>query len=577
MTKPASAALLAFLTFALAVPLPADEGSLDEAALIRRLDELAAKHPGAVELREIGRSRGDLPIRLAVLATPGERAKDERPALLVVAGLDGSHLLGTELALSLAESLAASTDEKVLALLSGRTVYVIPRGNPDGAARFLASPASGESGNDRAIDDDRDGLSNEDPPRDLDGDGHITSMRILDPEGDQAPLAEEPALLFPANRSRGERPTYKVYREGLDSDGDGEIAEDGENGVNIGVQFPHRFGELDDGAGTHAAMEPEARALLDFVLAHPTIALALTLGLDDSLVADPKSGAPEAGKPAILVDPEDLPYYQELGKLYRERTGLSGKPREVPGGTFQEWAYFQFGIFSLSARGWFVPSGEKPAEEVKEEGKKEGEGEKKEGEGEKKEGDGKEEKKEEPDEARKAELARLALARKWERGFREWTPFEHPTLGAIEIGGFVPGFDTNPPTTEVAGIVEKHAWLGPHLLGLLPDVHLADVAIREAGPGLWSVSAAVTNRGYLPLATAQGRRASRPDPVVVRLAGEFELAGSRPEGYRQFVVWDLPGSGGRKEFEWLVSGTKSLAVELSSRRGFSQRVELEVR
>lgn len=572
--KPARVARFVILALAAAALSRADETYLDETALARRLEELSAKHPDAVELREIGRSRGDRPIRLVVIAVPGEREKDERPALLVVAGLDGSHLLGTELALGLTESLAESTDETVRRLLSTRTVYVLPRGNPDGATRFLANPATGESGNGRAIDDDRDGRANEDPPRDLNGDGAVTTIRVRDPEGDRAPLADEPALLFPANRAKGERPVYRVYPEGLDSDGDGEVAEDGSDGVDLGIQFPHRFTALSDRAGTHAAMEPEARALLDFVLAHPTIALALTFGLDDGLVADPKSGSPEAGQTALLVDPEDLPYYQELGKLYRERTGATGKPREIPGGTFAEWAYFQFGVLSLSARGWFAPQEEKPAEGER---KEEGGGGKKEGEEEKKEGGQEEAKKEEPDEARKTELARLALARKWGRGFREWTPFEHPTLGAVEIGGFIPGFDVNPPAAEVAGVVEKHAWLGPHLLGLLPDVRLTDVSVREAAPGTFEVMAAVTNSGYLPLASAQGRRANRPGPVVIRLAGEFELAGSRPDGYRQSIVWDLPGSAGRKEFVWLARGAESLAVELSSRRGFSERVELEVK
>ena len=41
-------------------------------------------------------------------------------------------------------------------------------------------------------------------------------------------------------------------------------------------------------------------------------------------------------------------------------------------------------------------------------------------------------------------------ARRW-TGSSTWTPFKHPTLGDVEIGGFKPYVTVNPPAAKIAG------------------------------------------------------------------------------------------------------------------------------
>ncbi len=60
-------------------------------------------------------------------------------------------------------------------------------------ANSTNSPRSGQ----RDVDDDRDGLVNEDSFADLNGDVHITQMRIRDPNGRYKPHPKFPNLMVP--------------------------------------------------------------------------------------------------------------------------------------------------------------------------------------------------------------------------------------------------------------------------------------------------------------------------------------------------------------------------------------------
>ncbi len=498
-----------------------------------RLAQLAAAHPDAVELREIGRTFGGRPIRLAVIGRAGEFAPDDRPALLVVAGLEGS-AFSTRLALATIEHLAGARGE-VADLLTRRTVYVVPDASPDASARRTR-------GNARPVDEDRDGRADEDPPADLDGDGQVVWIRVPDAKGEWRASDEDPRLLVKADRKKGERGTYALHPEGLDADDDGAVAEDGTAGVDVDRNFPHRHDEASDEAGLFAASEPETRALADFVIGHPNVAASLVFGLDDDLLKAPAAEATPGGA-TTKIDPDDLPFFERAGELYREIAGVQGAPRETPGGTFFEWAYHHRGLLSLAARGWYPLQ---PPEGAKEE------------------------------KPPSDDLRRLRLAEALGRGFVEWHPFDHPTFGKVEIGGFVDGFELEPAEEAAARIATSHAPYAARVLGLLPDVHLADVQVRQLADGLHEVKASLVGDGRLPLSLAQGRRSRRPGPVVLKLEGDYELAGGRPDGYAQSVVWDLGGSGGRIDYVWLVRNARRLAVSLDSRRGFRGRKELEL-
>ncbi|MEQ1894670.1 MAG: hypothetical protein ABL998_19180, partial [Planctomycetota bacterium] len=145
--------------------------------------------------------------------------------------------------------------------------------------------------------------------------------------------------------------------------------------------------------------------------------------------------------------------------------------------------------------------------------------------------------------------------------FTPWTAFEHPELGAVEIGGLAPFARLEPPAEESGEIATKHFDWFVTLGELVPRVTLSECTREKLGDGLWRVTAVLQNDAYLPLLTRSARRTEtlRPAKVALVLPSAAKLVAGNP----QELCSELPGTGGRKEYEWLVSGPD--AMELAVR------------
>jgi hypothetical protein len=263
----------------------------DQAALTAALKALAAGPNTVARLASIGKSRGGRNIWALEIANPGAVAPDKRPALLIAAGFEGDHLVGTEIALAVAEFLAknAASDAAAKDRLSSSTIYVIPRVNPDGAEGFFAPLKTGRRTNATPRDDDNDGRVDEDGPEDLNGDGLITVMRVKTPGGDFMIDPDEPRLMKRADPKKGETGAFRLFTEGTDNDGDGFVNEDPPGGVDINRNFAHEYPYNKAEAGPHMVSEAESRALMDWVIAHRNIGAILTFGESDNLIVAPTS------------------------------------------------------------------------------------------------------------------------------------------------------------------------------------------------------------------------------------------------------------------------------------------------
>jgi hypothetical protein len=523
----------------------------DEGALATALADLAASRADAVSLGSIGASRGGRPIHLLEVAAPGRVPPGERPAILLVAGLDGGHLVGTEVAIEAVKALLAAPpeDEAIRRLLEEKTLYVVPRANPDGAAARFESPLRERAGNGRPRDDDRDGRVDEDGPNDLDGDGVLVRMRVPDPEGTFVADEVDPRLLREADALKGERGTWKVMDEGTDDDDDGEANEDPPGDARPHLNFPHGFAEHSADGGAHAASEIEARALLDFCLSHPNLAAVLAWGPQDNLVETPAEGDTEKGvgageegfpfggtAPVTKLLADDLPIVREIGERYREITGSKAKGEAaVAGGTFSGWSYFHRGIPSFAATLWTPPldtgTETKPAQPDSKPASKR---------------DSKEEKELE-EERKRLRWNDEALGGE---GFVAWHEVAHPEHGTVEVGGWRPFVRRNPPPSEIAPLGEPQARFLAALGDSLPAVRLAEVKVEPRGEGVYAIEASVENVGRFPTATAMARRNRALPPVRVRIdLGERArlLAGER----QTLVPW-LRGGGGRETVRWVV-------------------------
>jgi Zinc carboxypeptidase len=554
----------------------------DNATLEKDLKSLGKRRRDLVRLQAVAESREGRKVWLAELGRGKEEDRRQRPALLLVAGIEGHDLAGTALATAWMRHLVEqdATNETVRHLLDTTTVYVFPRLNPDAAVSFFKKPRAETSVNSRPVDEDHDGLTDEDGPEDLDGDGLITWMRVEDAEGEYILDETDPRILIKADRTKGEKGRWKLMMEGLDNDKDEAWNEDGPGGVNFNRNFPYDYPFFAPEAGRHQVSETETRALADFIVNHPNVGLAFTYGAADNLTQTPKGEGGRKRPPTALQD-EDLPYYRELGKAWREALGLK---KELTGakepGTFSDWIYFDRGRLSLAARPWTpalqleLAKNDKPKEDQENKEAK--------GEGKSKitpdhrEADQKdqatpdkpEEKKESapkkpaPDQRGEEERAFL----KWidqnaPEAFVPWKRFDHPDFPGrkVEVGGFAPYAKSNPPESALRPLAERQSVFLTGLLGKLPRVGIRKVELKHLGESVFDLKVDIENTGYLPTALSQGETAREvfPTRLVLDVENEAILSGSK-----RVMLGAIPGSGGSRNARWIFLAPKKSQVDL---------------
>jgi hypothetical protein len=555
----------------------------DNENLAGQLRRIAEAHPALARVQPFAKSQGGSDVWLLELGSGDAAARAARPALLVVAGIEGNDLAGPAIATAWAGQLlqATDTDAKLRQLLDTATVYLLPRLNADAAQRFFARPRIESATSNRPVDDDHDGLTDEDGPDDLNGDGLITQMRVEDPEGEYIPDPAEPRLLIKADRSKGETGRWRLLSEGRDDDKDGEFNEDGPGGVNFNRNFPFNYKFFAPDAGIHQVSEVETRALADFVIARTNIAAVFTFGAADNLSQTPKgddkSEKPEGvgdqhhggRKPPAGIHNDDLPFYRELGKGWRDALGLKKELTAASEpGTFSDWMYFHRGRLSLATRAW-SPALQAEIERVRQEATPKDEKKESEAKPDKAEKSADTKPKTEPDKRNEEERAFL----KWidanaPEAFVAWKPFDHPDLPGkkVEIGGFAPFATSNPPAKLLDELAARHGKFLTGLLGRFPRVTLRKSGAKHLGEGVYELTVQIENGGYLPTSLAQGvlTREVLPTRAVLKLEDRQILSGQRIT-----LLGPIEGSGGSKELRWVVHArdAKTIGLEIISNLG----------
>ncbi len=624
------------------VPASARYHTYDE--LTAELRALAKSHANLVRLVDLGRSHEGRSVWAVELANAGGSATptDARPALFVAANFEGDQIIGSEIALHLAGHLATAyaTSAEVKRVLDDYAVYIVPRVNPDGAERMFDKVKSFRRTNARATDADNDGRVDEDGPDDLNGDGFISLMRVRDQKGPYMLHRDDPRLLARADASRGEAGGWSVYWEGADNDGDGFLNEDGPGGVDLNRNFQHRYPYYTPDAGPHMVSEPEARAVMDYILERRNVAAMLTFGASDNLITAPTrqgalgspnvvdllafadqslAGARQVGQfaggagpdapgggrgggggapqtrppgqqaprpPATTIDGNDVEYFRTVSDRYRALTGIGAAPvTRTPAGAFFEYGYYQFGVPSFSTPGWGLepaPAGQPgasggdapqdaPSPPVAEPAPQAGRGGRRGGGPAAPPGRGRQGG---PavsapggDVAAGSAAFDRRLVQALSDGFLAWTPFTHPTLGAVEIGGFKPSAIVNPAAGRIDALGKSHAEFAIYLTSLFPKIGVADFTADPLGAGLYRVRAEVVNTGYLPTASAHGVTSRSVAPVMVQLdvAPEAIVSGDPKTNF----IATLAGSGRRQDYQWIVRAKpgQPLAVTAVSQKG----------
>ena len=174
------------------------------------------------------------------------------------------------------------------------------------------------------------------------------------------------------------------------------------------------------------------------------------------------------------------------------------------------------------------------------------------------------------------ELARLAFSdSKIEgKGFVNWKPYNHPTLGEVGIGGFVPFSDNTPPYPMVDSLLDLHLSFIFELVKKLPILQISGAKAIDKGSGVYQVEVWIENKGYLPFPTAMGKRNKIPAPAVITIEGSgIEFL----SGIKRTPLHDLAGNKSVK-LTWLVkAGRKgTLTINLISKQAGSDSKQINI-
>ena len=313
---------VAFISAAIAGK-PAIEGYSDFAALTMELTELAKSD--VCDVKSLAKSPGG---RDVWLVTVGRGDIDKKPAILVIGSVEAPHLVGSELAARVTRDLlkrSGGNDQAGRELLDRVTFYIIPRPNPDGSEAFFVQPMQERAGNARKTDDDRDHVTGEDPADDLNNDGLITMMRIVDPAGKHRPHPDDARVMVEANAKKNERGEYSLYTEGRDDDHDESFNEDGAGGVSFNRNFTFKYPVFKTGAGSNQVSEPETRTVAEFAYDHPNVAAVFCFTPEDNLMHPWKAGN-ESGRIRTSIQSADADLVNYIAEKYREIHGGKDAP-----------------------------------------------------------------------------------------------------------------------------------------------------------------------------------------------------------------------------------------------------------
>jgi hypothetical protein len=567
--------------------------------VISILNKWAKDYPNLVDIYSVGKSFEGRDIWQITITNKATGKDTDKPAMFVEGNRHSGEVTAAECALWIGWTVLSGygKDPEITKLVDTKTLYLKPKNNPDGSDLYLLTAQSNRS-TVRPYDDDGDGLLDEDPPEDLDGDGFILQMRKKVEPG-KGTMIIDPAdksgrLMIRATDGKGD---YVTSTEGIDNDGDGRVNEDGIGGLDLhrnyvenwrpmpGLDFTGR-GWTQGGSGEYPLSETETRAVVMFLLEHPNVSIGQTMDTTVPMLLH----APSTSRMDESMFPEDMKiykYFDEEGKKITgyaragdtyydysvgnrgERGGAGAPPGGGAGqrggqapammgaggelrgspifGHSPDFGYFYYGSVWYGDELW---NGGRLKDY---------------------DGDGR---------VTPLEQLRTIDEELGGKYFTPWHKFNHPTLGEVEIGGFNPKFwNQNPPPELLEEWIKKEGLFNMLLYRSLPQVKIVSTKIVpvKKEPETFEIVSVFTNEGFLPTALKQADRVKivRPDAVQIALPAGLEFVGSRARqeiGYLQ--------SKQTKEVRWKVKGQlkpdAEAEVTISSTRGGVEKAKFKL-
>jgi murein tripeptide amidase MpaA len=562
-----------------ATPVPRFDTFYRHDELTRLLFDYADAHPDLVSVASIGKSYEGRDIWVATLTNTATGPDTDKPAFWADGNIHAAELTASTAVLYYLHQLVTGFghDDQVTHLLDTRVVYLCPRLNPDGAELALGDKPRHIRSSTRRYPYDEDhveGLTVED----IDGDGRVLFMRIPDPHGGYKKCDRDARLMVPRRPGEFGGEYYRLMPEGSLTNYDGltiQVNKDPE-GLDLNRNFPAFWRQEFEqaGAGDYPTSEPEVKAMVDFVLAHPNIGAAISYHTHSGVILRPMGTQSDDD-----MIPEDLWSIKRFSALGTELTGYPAvsiwhdfkyHPKETIGGT-QDWLYEHLGALfwvvelwgpnkaaGITDYKWIDWYRDHPVED---------------------------------------DLKLLKWSDEQCNGdaHLDWRPFMHPQLGAVELGGWdkMNYWRNPPPHLREREVARFPAWMNQIALSL-PKLELLRTEVRALGPDTWRIRFAVGNAGWLPAAVtkrALTRKVVRgvifeihlpPGRTEVTLIGGKprvegpQLEGHAPKASLQAFLPNREVTGDRAFVEWVVRAPKGTHLALTAHAERAGVVRTEV-
>lgn len=528
------------------------------------------QYPDLVEVWEVARSFEGRPILMASITNEATGPGTDKPAAYFEGGRHSGEVTSSESTLWLMQHLLENygTDPEITELVDTRVIYFRPQNNPDGGGMYLNTAQSNRSTN-RPYDNDGDGLLDEDPPEDLNGDGIILQVRYKPRPGtdDRATMVvdeRDPTGRIMRRARADEEAVWVVTREGIDNDGDGRVNEDGIGGLDLHRNYAENWrpmpgrertgrGYTQGGAGEYPLSEIETRSVVVWLLENPNVSVVNSM--DTRVPMHLRAPSTSPGHERMY--PEDLAFYEYFDSLglsitdygragdvfhdYGARNSddpMAGRPLFGHG---PDWGYWYYGSIWYGDELWGGVSW----------GDLNGDG-----------------------EVTQHDALIWDDQENGGRAFTEWTSFNHPVYGEAETGGFHPKFySQNPPIAALEEWAVKQALFNLAMAKHLPRLEMEGVEVRQTdssgGNTTFEVEVTWRNAGDLPTALRQARlvKVVREDRAVLEFGGsasQGEEPSARVRGQAsQDVGFTDGGETNSATFEVVVTGSDPVEATVS--------------
>jgi len=544
------------------------------------LKVLNETYPDMTTLDLVGKSEEGRSIYVMTINNPKTGKALEKPGVWVDGNIHGNEIQGGEICLYTMDYLLGnySTNKELAELMDKNCFYFCPVVNPDGRYHFFADANDPNSNRGLRIpaDDDRDGLYDEDFPDDLDGDGNITRMRKRDPFGQFKTHPEDPRLMVRVKP--GEKGEWTMLGdEGIDNDGDGRVNEDSEGYVdpnrNWGFDWAPEY--VQGGAGQYPFSGVGLKALGEWAIQRTNICMVWSFhntgGMN--LRGPSRKGLGEYPQ-------QDIAVYDYLGAqseriLPGYRYLVSWKDLYTTYGDSCEFLTQMMGAYGYVGEVFQVQTETFRSQKERQPGSQT-------------EGD---------DDimammmGRSTELERLRFSDNLTHGdlHKPWTPYEHPTYGDVEIGGWVKMSSRISAPFMLIDLVHRNSMAVLFTAKHTPEVSLDVTEVKEVGKGLYRVRTRLANSKAIPTMSYLAQKVKLYPKDMLKVAGakaKVVAGGLLTDAYRDSVTYKkfrpelqflvVPGFG-KVEHQFLVEGKGDVTIRYESRHAgkLSQTIQLK--